>query len=598
MVTARIYEQSAGAIVDQVRSISAITRSRWRFVWQNQILERRAMQHYNDWPNAGAFNALKPQTQKTKLEVSGYFPNYVAGTLHRAGPGGYRIPRAECLDGDFACDHWFDGFSYVYRFELVPGKDVCSEVHYSSRCLVDGVVDTAARTGRLEGLTFGQKRDLHDTFDKKMQPPPEMTSASDAKNVNLGVTIREPMLCEMPDIKGQRKVLVLTTDARIRKASTTVSDELTFDADTLEPLGVTRQVKMHPDLKGQLSGAHACHDHKTGEWFNYNLELGPKTIYRVFRANPNTSKVDILAEISDRELRPAYIHSMLLTENFVILCVFSSILKNGGMDMLWTRNIMDSLAPIDSSSKVTWLVVDRHGGGLVKKFTSPAFFSFNTTNAWEEANKDGTVDIVCELFEFKTHDILHRFYYKNLVSNESNTAAFNKAFNKNSRISKTSQLARYKLPDVHLPGSQSVNMSFQAAPSGEATRVLSMPGSETGDLQMCNPNFLLRKHRYVWAAQDSGKSSFMDALVKTDTQTQASVTWSVDKHTPTKPFFVPAPHAQAEDEGAVLSIVYNGVTDTSYLLCLDAATMQELGRAEVGAPVGIGFDGKHTPAAR
>ncbi|KXT10940.1 hypothetical protein AC579_4 [Pseudocercospora musae] len=320
---------------------------------------------------------------------------------------------------------------------------------------------------------------------------------------------------------------------------------------------------MHPELKGQLSGAHAPHDPKTGEWFNYNLELGPKTIYRVFRANPKTGKVDILAEISDRDLPPAYIHSMLLTENFVILCVFSSLLKNGGMDMLCTRNIMDSLAPLKSSSKVTWLVIDRHGAGLVKKFTSPAFFCFNTTNAWEEPNEDGTVDIMCELFEFKSLDILHRFYYKNLVSNESNTAAFNKAFNKNCRISKTSQLAR-----------------------------------ETGDLQMCNPNYLLRRHRYVWAAQDSGKSSFFDGLVKTDTETKTSVVWSVDKHTPTKPFFIPAPNAQAEDEGAILSIVYNGMTGTSYLLCLDAATMKELGRAEVGAPVGIGFHGKHTPAAR
>ncbi|KXT01617.1 hypothetical protein AC578_8011 [Pseudocercospora eumusae] len=543
------------------------------------------MQHYNDWPNAGAFNALKPQTQKTKLEVSGYFPNYVAGTLHRAGPGGYKIARADCRDGDFACDHWFDGFSYVYRFELVPGKDVCSEVHYSSRCQVDGVIDTARRTGRLEGLTFGQKRDLRDTFDKRIQPAPELTYGSDPKSANFGVSIREPMLCEMPDVKGSRKVLVLTTDARIRKAN------------TLEPLGITRQVKMHPDLKGQLSGAHARHDPKTGEWFNYNLELGAKTIYRIFRANPKTGKVDILAEISDRELRPAYIHSMLLTENFVILCVFSSLLKNGGMDMLWTRNIMDSLAPFNSSSKVTWLVVDRHGGGLVKKFTSPAFFCFNTTNAWEESNEDGTVDIMCELFEFKSLDVLHRFYYKNLVSNESNTAAFHKAFNKNCRISKTSQLARYRLSNVQLPGNGSVNMAFQAAPSGEATRVLTIPGSETGDLQMCNPNYLLRQHRYVWAAQDSGKSSFLDGLVKTDTETKTSVVWSVDKHTPTKPFFIPAPNAQAEDEGAILSIVYNGMTGTSYLLCLDAATMKELGRAEVGAPVGIGFHGRHTPAA-
>lgn len=41
----------------------------------------------------------------------------------------------------------------------------------------------------------------------------------------------------------------------------------------------------------------------------------------------------------------------------------------------------------------------------------------------------------------------------------------------------------------------------------------------------------------------------------------------------------------------LLSIVLDGVKESSYLLCLDAGDMRELGRAEVGGVVGFGFHG-------
>jgi torulene dioxygenase len=42
-----------------------------------------------------------------------------------------------------------------------------------------------------------------------------------------------------------------------------------------------------------------------------------------------------------------------------------------------------------------------------------------------------------------------------------------------------------------------------------------------------------------------------------------------------------------------LSVVLDGFKETSYLVCLDARTMKEIGRANCGVPVGFGFHGAH-----
>ncbi|USW55628.1 Putative carotenoid oxygenase [Septoria linicola] len=565
-----------------------------------------ATKHYNDWPNAGAFNALGDQKQKIKLGITGSFPDYAAGVLYRTGPGGYKIPRADSQDGDFACSHWFDGFVTTHRFELQHGKDgQCSEIWYSSCSQVDEAIEVARKTGRLEGITFAQKRDPCDTLYKKLKTVFEPVFDARPASANIGVTFREAMPSELPSagsrkdsggsapsatdsgydsggppgtVPSPRKVMLLTTDSATGK---------TFDADTLEPLGVAKQATLHPALKGQLSGAHASRDPSTGDMFNYNLELGPKSVYRIWRANASTGKVDILAEISDPSLKAAYIHSSFLTENYVILCVWCSFLQPYGVSVLWNRNILDSLSAFDKKSRATWLVIDRNGRGLVKKFTSPAFFSFHTTNAWEQEGPDGTTDIVCELVEFDNVDILHRFYYKNLVSDESNVSAFNKKFREEHR----ERLTRYRLSGI---STSDVQPKYSRVLVGQAEKILTIDSPDAGDLQQCNPHYKFRAHRYSWGVRDTGRSSFVDGIVKSDTATRTALWWGQEKHTPGEPIFVPAPRVgAAEDEGVILTIVFDGEKGTSYLLCLDAATMQERGRAEVGSPVGLGFHGTH-----
>jgi torulene dioxygenase len=87
----------------------------------------------------------------------------------------------------------------------------------------------------------------------------------------------------------------------------------------------------------------------------------------------------------------------------------------------------------------------------------------------------------------------------------------------------------------------------------------------------------------------------MDGLVKFDSDKQESWLWTRHGHTPGEPIFVANPNGTKEDDGVLLSVVLDGQRGTSYLLCLDAQNLSELGRAHVDGVVGFGFHGQHIP---
>ncbi|KAF2149204.1 carotenoid oxygenase [Myriangium duriaei CBS 260.36] len=536
--------------------------------------------HFKDWPNETAFNAPDDLRKKIEVPITGKIPNYVAGALYRTGPGAYKVPTDKSKNGEFAVSHWFDGFTTVHRFDLEAGTDGISKASYNSYSQVDEAIEYARKNGKLEGITFGQKRDPCDTFYNKFKTSFKPSSRDGPNNSNIGVAIRASLPTENAKIKNLqgRATLTLTTDHNGTKQ---------FDAETLEPLGVVRQTVLHPDLKGPLSAAHPARDPETGDIYNYNLDLGPVATYRVFRADAKTGKVDILATVASPSLPGAYLHSMFITTNFLILCVWPAFFSLSGISVLWNRNLVDAIAPFDSKARTNWLVVDRrHGRGVVKKFTSPAFFAFHTINAWEvpSPNEEGSVDIHCELAEFSSTEILHKFYYENFLSTGKSVAEYSDA-KAMSRVA--AGLARYKLPAVSLSG--------KAGKVGTAEEVLRIPNA--GDLPRINPGFVMREHRYVYAVLWRGKSSFIDGLGKTDTRTKECRVWEREHHTPGEPIFVPRPGGTEEDDGAVLTVVHDGDKGTSYLLCLDARTMEEMGRVDVGRRVGVGFHGLHLPAA-
>jgi torulene dioxygenase len=506
--------------------------------------------------------------------VTGSFPPEVAGILYRTGPAQFKVDAG--AKGRFEVSHWFDGFSCIYRFEIAPGADG-GKVVYSSRHQVDKLLQKARETGKIDSITFAQKRDPCMGFFQKLKTV--FFSNADDPNPegrNVGVTITHN------DGKEGRQ-LQSRTDYGMSKE---------IDFDTLEPVGITEQSDLHPELTGPMSCAHVQQDPVTGDYFNFNLSFGYSGSYKVFRTSASTGKTDILATIREPAAKPAYIHSFFLTPNYVVLCIPVSHFSAKGASILWYRNMLDSISPFDPHANVLWYVIDRHHGkGVVGRYRSPAMFAFHTNNAYEVPNANGDgVDLLCEIIEFPTLDVLHRLYYDNLTSTGSGAHRFSGKEIDRSNI--TSRLKRYRLARV------GATKGKQVVAQGPAVPELEIKSPNIGELPTMNPAYRMRKGRYVYTILDRGLSSYVDSLAKTDLETGEAVVWSTPKHTPGEAIFVARKDAKDEDDGYLLSVVLDGAKGTSYLLCLDARTMTEVARAEADVPIAIGFHGHHLPEAK
>lgn len=522
-----------------------------------------------------------------ELKVIGNIPAYVAGTLYRTGPGGYTVQTKQ--GKTWAASHWFDGFTHVHRFQILPPdhEQPASRVFYNSRSSVDSLVENIRSTGSLQGFSFAQKRDPCQSLFRKVmsyfKPMPKLLSnKADSRNVGVTISVNLPGLTPPTnggEAGGERHASGIAT--LVNKTDASLFQFL--DPETLEPVGLAEQTKLHPDLKGPLSATHAKSDPTTGDIFNFNLDFGRQNVYRVFTVSASTGKTDILATITNAE--GAYLHSLLLTENYVILCVWNSYFALGGMRVLYERNVLDAISEFDPSKPTKWYVVDRkHGKGVVATYESDPFFCFHTINAWETPSPTDPmeIDIVADLVAYEDLSILKRFYYDNLKSTSPSALKYAGSKGDSARAS----IKRFRLSSI----SSSPNSATKAR---KAMTVLTVPKYNTPELPTLNPNFITKHHRYVYGVSDRGSSTFVDGLVKYDMETQTALFWEQHGHSAGEAIFVPDPEGKDEDDGILLSVVLDGHKGRSYLLVLNARTMKEVARAEMEGVVGFGFHGTH-----
>lgn len=553
--------------------------------------------HYNDWPNALGFDSSFEERTPVELRVEGQIPSYAAGVLFRTGMGPRTIETNS--HKTFRVNHWFDNFGEVHRFQIHAPKSSNDRVRvtYNSRLVTDGLIEKVKKTGRLDKFTFAAKYDPCKSFFQKLQsifisPPPPKPNE---ENICVTISVNLPGLtadgkpAEGGHSKGQIVSLVNKTDAPVFQ---------TIDPNTLEPIGLANQEVLHPSLKGASSGAHAKSDPVTGDVYNFNLDFGRTGTYRVFRTSASTGKTSILATFSSEA---AYLHSIFLTENYVIVCVWNSHYKAGGAAILWTKNLLDAMTYADKTP-AKWYVIDKRapeegGKEVVATYTSSPFFAFHTVNAWEEKTSEGKTDIVADIPAYPNLEVLQKLFLDNLISDSADAKAYMGKWG--NQWAPT--LRRYRLPDVPIStkssspsSSRRTSASSSELARGEAIIEFDCDRNLSPELPIMNFSYFTHKHRYVYGISDSGKSTFADSLVKYDVDTHTVKRWSIHGHTAGEAIFVADPASDQEDGGVLLSVVLDGVAGKSYLLVLDARDMTEIGRAHVDGAIGFGFHGVHT----
>ncbi|KAI0389489.1 carotenoid oxygenase [Xylariaceae sp. FL0594] len=448
-------------------------------------------------------------------------------------------------------------------------------------------------SGRPAPLSFGQRQDpCVGIFAKAMSLFRSHETPAGEENICVTVQPDIPGFAPVPEttISGHRaakRTMFQTTDA---------SMILEIEPDTMEPIGVARQRKLHPLLKGPLSCAHAQRDPQTGDLFNYNLEPGRVSTYRVFRTSATTGQTDIIATISMPDVKPAYIHSFCLTPSFVVFCVPSTHLAFMGISVPWNGNIIDSIEPFNESKLCKWFVIDRHHGrGVIATAESPAGFFFHSVNAFEERDAEtGDITVFCDVIEYPSTDILRSFEMDALLL--GNKGNYTDTYRKGEEYVRDCQ-SRFARHQFKVPGANTGDKAVKV----DSEKILEFKAPYAGELPTINAAYSTRKYRYFYSMAVRGYSTLQDAIVKTDLITRKTLMWHVEGHTPGEAIFVPRPRQagdddeDAEDDGVLLSVILDGFGRKSYLVCIDAKTMQELGRAECDWAVGHGFHGCHVP---
>jgi carotenoid cleavage dioxygenase-like enzyme len=334
-----------------------------------------------------------------------------------------------------------------------------------------------------------------------------------------------------------------------------------FNPETLETLG-TYDYDTGPGdrLPGQVSIAHPHFDFERGRLYSYVLEFGRQSAYRLFSIDAETGKQKVLAKIPVAQ--PAYMHSFGMTEHYLVLTEFPHVVSP--LKLLLSKEPFIQNYKWEPERGLRFHIVDKETGRVVKEARSDACFGFHHVNAYER-NGEFIVDIVV----YSDSTIIDQLYLSYLRSTQPVTGQ--------------GKLTRFYV-DLH--GRSGVRKQLLSEATIELPRI----------------NYRHRAgqaYRFVFGAgKITSDSDFLDNLVKVDLDTGSTRTWDETGCYPGEPVFVSAPDAQEEDGGTVLSVVLDVKEGRSFLLILDAATLEERARVEIPHHIPFSFHGNFFPTPK
>ncbi len=320
-----------------------------------------------------------------------------------------------------------------------------------------------------------------------------------------------------------------------------------FDADTLAAAGVAYEPP------GQLTTAHPHMDRATKGMLNYAAKLGPRTSYRFFLLRPDSSKPEVIATRGVRE--PAYMHSFGLTDRWLVLAEFPFVVSPPRLAFSGRPYIENYRWKPELGTR--FHLFDRSTRESIGPFETDARFSFHHVNSYEEGD-----EVVVDISTFSDAGIVEDLYMERLRAGKPVAPGY---------------LERFRIS----PAAGTVTSERLIEESIDLPRI---------NYGRCNE----RPYRYAWGVGFGG--GWIDRIVKADVVERRSTVWAEEGCFPGEPVFVAAPEAGGEDEGVLLSIVFDGRRGNSFLLVLDARSLDELARAEVPHHIPFGFHGQFARA--
>lgn len=506
-----------------------------------------------------ASDVLEEVLSPRRLTVEGDIPEYIKGTLIRNGPGLF----GSLTDPPRRYTHIFDGLAKLTRYHF----NGLGEVNFSTQFIRSPLYDRIVK----------RKRDLPAVTTAGPTEPPVSklanlvtTLATGSKYGNTNVNVHE--------LSGIGGPLLAVTDApfiyEVDKTTLQTKGEFRYPNKIVQSGGIELFSTAHPHALGGYS-------------YNIFTEIRPgrATLVHLVRIDKRGYRT-ILGTITCPPNEIPYIHDFSITPNYAIIAVWPLTVPFNAM--INGRGFMPQLT-WEGNQRGTKIHVFSLAGKSDKlplaSYESAPLWAYHHVNAYEE----GT-EVVMDVCAYSTPGIVsgqHAFLYiPNILDRE-----------KLAKQERAGIVHRWRLP---LPGSGGYRSGGMVYP--EVLRATDEKGQQyESDLVTFYEGLRGRHYQYSYgmtgyAGNGPNRGDFLEwGLVKQDHSRASSPgsasVWKAPSAYPSEPIFIPRPNAKAEDDGVLVSQVYDGVRRETFLLVLDAATMRELARAYTGIRVPSSFHG-------
>lgn len=324
--------------------------------------------------------------------------------------------------------------------------------------------------------------------------------------------------------------------------------QVEFDPQTLEKIGVDEIVP------GAFAYKTTAHPHfEKDHAYNLVVKFGMQSYYRIYDM---VQKKKHLANIP--VAKPAYMHGFGMSERYFIIAAGPLVVVPIHL-LFWKKPYIENHQWLPQEGAKIW-VIEKSTGKTKAVFETEAFFCFHHINAWEEGD-----EIVMDIDAYDDADIINKYYLKELERQDLQLPE--------------GKLRRYRLDLTTKKIKEIVTVSDAC---------IELPRIDYDRFNM-KGNY---RFTYGVGLHPMHKIGFYNSIVKIDTKSGDASYWHQDDCYPGEPYFISSPGSKHDAEGVLLSVVLDAANERSFLLVLDANSLDEIARATVPEPIVYGFHGE------
>lgn len=328
------------------------------------------------------------------------------------------------------------------------------------------------------------------------------------------------------------------------------SKQLEFDPKTMNTLGVFHYEWKY---KQHITTVHPQFDFDENTVYQLVTRFSRVSHYRFVRIFPD-GRIEVVGEIPVS--KPSYMHSFGLSPNYLILTEYPL--------MVQPLALLFQIKPFIENFKwqpkrgTIFHIMERASGRVIARIKTDPFFAFHHINAFEQGD-----ELVVDLNGYPDAEVINAFY-----------------------------LDRMKQPDYQIPFGDLRRYRINLKTKTIRQEILSDECLELSNFDYQRFQFD-GNYRFVYGVSinKNKHQGFYNQLVKFDLKGGQTKIWFDDHSYPGEPIFVGMPYRTREDDGVLLSVILDEQAERSYLLILDAESMQEIARAEVPQPILFGYHG-------